>query len=123
MQYMKSIYFDNRINKKQWLSPHQPSILTFKPSIHHQKAMLSIFFGRFKKYFVLTIISAIKQKKRSWKSNSFCFTTLCCFGKQEYDNRIRLGSHYTFFDSKSKSFYKLESDDYHKNNKRSLIFR
>lgn len=40
----KWIYLDNSMNKKQWLSPGQPTIPSPKPNIHRQKVMLSVWW-------------------------------------------------------------------------------
>lgn len=40
----KWIHFNNSTNKKQWLSPGQPTIPTPKPDIHGKKVMLSVWW-------------------------------------------------------------------------------
>ena len=40
----KWLYYDNTVNKKQWLSPGQTPILTSKPEIHRKKVMLCVWW-------------------------------------------------------------------------------
>ncbi len=42
----KWIYYDNTVNKKQWLSPGEPSIATPKPEIHRKKVMLCVWWDQ-----------------------------------------------------------------------------
>ena len=40
----KWLYYDNPVNKKQWLSPGQAPLLCSKPEIHRKKGMLCVWW-------------------------------------------------------------------------------
>ena len=42
----KWIYYDNSVNKKQWLSPGQTPLHTPKPEIHRKKVMLCVWWDQ-----------------------------------------------------------------------------
>ena len=40
------IYYDNNVNKKQWLSPGQKPLYTPKPEIHRKKTMFCVWWDQ-----------------------------------------------------------------------------
>jgi len=42
----KWLYYDNPVNKKQWLSPVQSPIPTAMPKIHRKKVMLCVWWDQ-----------------------------------------------------------------------------
>ncbi len=40
----KWIYYDNSVNKKQWLDPDETPVFTPKPELHQKKVMLSVWW-------------------------------------------------------------------------------